>query len=98
MAKTTKKKKPTKSSKPGKSGKPAKLSKPKANGCVSAWEQDPGSKDKPDGGQLIQVPAPVLGQSPFSIGISNPAKAPDPKIYSPGTDEFRYWALAAPLT
>jgi len=98
MAKATKKKKPTKSSKPSKPGKSAKPSKPKANGTVSAWEQDPGSKDKPDGGQLIQVPTPVLGQSPFSIAISNPPKAPNPTIYSPGTDEFRYWALAAALT
>jgi hypothetical protein len=64
---------------------------------IAAWQQDPGSADQPDGGLLIQVPAPDLSSSKLPTEIENPQKVPSAKIYPPGTTEFRYWSAAASL-
>ncbi len=68
-----------------------------SNANVSAWEQDPGSGNQPDGGLLIQVAAPQLNATSLPTIIQNPAKAPSAAIYNPGLPEFRYWAAAAAL-
>lgn len=65
---------------------------------IAAWEQDPGSGNSPDGGQLIQIPAPDLSASSLATQIENPAVAPEPKVYKIGTPDFRYWAAAASLS
>jgi len=65
--------------------------------AISTWEEDPGSGDQPNGGHLVQRIAPKPNQAPFPTSIRNPRLAPSPKIYSPGTAEFRYWAAADAL-
>ncbi|ASU33034.1 gluzincin family metallopeptidase [Mucilaginibacter xinganensis] len=67
-------------------------------GTINAWEQDPGSGNQPDGGQLIQEPAPDMSATSLPTAIKNPAKAPAAGVYTPGTAEFRYWAAAASLS
>ena len=69
-----------------------------AAAIISAWEQDPGSANHPDGGQLIQQPVPQLGATSLPVVISHPSAAPAPKVYAPGTPEFRYWSAAASLS
>jgi hypothetical protein len=64
---------------------------------IAAWEHDPGSGNSPDGGQLIQIPAPDLSASGFPTLIENPAEAPAPQLYKIASAEFRYWAAAASL-
>lgn len=69
----------------------------KVQGNIAAWEQDPGSGNSPDGGQLIQIPAPDLSASKLPTVIENPAKAPEAQVYKIASPEFRYWAAAAAL-
>jgi len=64
---------------------------------ISTWEEDPGSSDQPTGGHLVSRVAPKLSQAPFPTSIRNPRAAPSPKIYAPGTAEFRYWVAADAL-
>jgi hypothetical protein len=64
---------------------------------IAAWEHDPGSENSPDGGQLIQIPAPDLSATALPTTIENPAKAPEPQVYKIASPEFRYWAAAASL-
>jgi hypothetical protein len=65
---------------------------------IAAWEHDPGSGNSPDGGQLIQIPAPDLSASRLPTVIENPTKAPAPQVYKIASPEFRYWAAAASLS
>jgi hypothetical protein len=65
---------------------------------IAAWEHDPGSGNSPDGGQLIQIPAPDLSASKLPTVIENPTKAPAPQVYKIASPEFRYWAAAASLS
>jgi hypothetical protein len=69
-----------------------------SNASISAWEQDPGSGNQPDGGLLIQVAAPQLNATSLATIIQNPASAPPAAVYNPGLPEFRYWAAAAALS
>ncbi|HVU10080.1 MAG TPA: hypothetical protein VHD90_02330 [Phototrophicaceae bacterium] len=64
-----------------------------SNQTVAVWEQDPGSGAQPDGGALLNVPAPHLDQTPYPLATKS--KAPAIKVYKPGTTEFRYWAGSA---
>ncbi|MCC6611717.1 MAG: hypothetical protein IT515_18850 [Burkholderiales bacterium] len=64
---------------------------------ISTWEQDPGSGEQPTGGPLVQRPSPKLSQTPLPTTIRKPSSAPSPKIYAPGTPEFRYWVAADAL-
>lgn len=64
---------------------------------INAWEQDPGAGTEPSGGSVIQRPVPALKAQPFPVAITNPAIAPAPTAYAPGTSEFRYWAAAEAL-
>ncbi len=68
-----------------------------APAIISAWEQDPGAGSHPDGGQLVQQPAPVLSSTTLPTSIEHPTAVPPAKIYPPGTPEFRYWAAADAL-
>src|SRR5262245_7893631 len=77
--------------------KTAKKKLPTAKSTIACWEQDPGSAAQPSGGQVIQRPAPVLGNQPFPTRITNPAQAPTVGLYKPGTAQFRYWAAADAL-
>jgi hypothetical protein len=72
--------------------------KTKVNPNIAAWEHDPGSGNSPDGGQVIQIPAPDLSASKLPTVIENPATAPTPQIYKIASAEFRYWAAAACLS
>src|SRR5579864_3346577 len=62
---------------------------------ISAWEQDPGSLDGPDGGPLIQRPIPNVSIAPLATRIQGASTPPD--NYTPGTGGFRYWACADAL-
>jgi hypothetical protein len=62
---------------------------------ISAWEQDPGSLDSPDGGPLIQRPIPNVSVAPLATRIQGASTPPD--NYTPGTGGFRYWACADAL-
>ena len=73
-------------------GRGAKLA-----GTINAWEQDPGAGTQPSGGSVIKRPVPALKAQPFPVAITNPATAPAPKAYAPGTSQFRYWAAAEAL-
>lgn len=62
---------------------------------VRGWEEDPGEPTamlKP-----IARPVPMLGSGPLAIAIAIAGKAPPPKLYNPGTNDFRYWALGEAL-
>jgi len=74
----------------------AKKSNVQAN--IAAWENDPGSGNSPDGGQLIQIPAPDLSASTLPTRIENPEQAPPAEVYKIASPEFRYWAAAASLS
>ena len=65
---------------------------------IAAWEHDPGSGNSPDGGQLIQIPAPDLSASALPTRIENPEVAPPAQVYKIASPEFRYWAAAASLS
>ncbi len=69
----------------------------KAAASISVWEQDPGSGNMPDGGDLVQRTVPNLNSSPLPTVIQHPSSAPTAKNYSPGTAEFRYWTAADAL-
>jgi hypothetical protein len=80
-----------------------KLSKKKHSGnaigpIVSAWEQDPGQGNQPDGGRLMQVEEPRMTSTGLPTYITNPKVAPPAKIYPLGSSEFRYWTAAEALT
>ncbi|MDJ1470866.1 hypothetical protein [Xanthocytophaga flava] len=62
---------------------------------ISAWTQDPGSGNQPNGGQLIQLNAPKLSSKPLPTIIHG--QAPSAKVYPPGTAGFRYWNTASAL-
>jgi hypothetical protein len=64
-------------------------------GVVNAWEQDPGNGVNPDGGLVVQRPAPNLEAAPFPTSITG--SKPPVDHYSPGTVGFRYWACADAL-
>jgi hypothetical protein len=59
---------------------------------IAVWEDDPMSVPS---AYTIRVPAPELDTLPLAIEILG--NAPDPAIYAPGTEEFRYWTAAAAL-
>jgi hypothetical protein len=59
---------------------------------VMAWEDDPSSTAAPT---PIQRPTPNLGNARLGIKIDGPK--PPPKIYSRGTQQFRFWAAAEAL-
>jgi hypothetical protein len=71
-------------------------SKPKPH-TINVWEQDPGLGAQPDGGQVINRPAPKLSAAPLPIKIENPIKAPPARIHATGTPGFRYWTAAEAL-
>jgi hypothetical protein len=77
---------------------PMKTKKSVIAATISAWEHDPGSGNQPDGGQLIEIPAPDLSNSTLPTTIENPSAAPEPKIYPLASAEFRYWSAAASLS
>jgi hypothetical protein len=62
---------------------------------ISAWEQDPGLMDQPEGGRLIQLPEPQI--SATSLPSSIAGTIPAAKLYQPNTSEFRYWNTASAL-
>ncbi len=64
---------------------------------ISVWEQDHGKGDSSDGGLPVQQTAPSFKQSPFAFYIENPTNKIPPKIYNPGTAEFRFCATAGAL-
>src|SRR5579871_6382627 len=64
-----------------------------AGQTVAVWENDPGSKDQPDGGLLLTVPAPDMAKTPYPL--TTKTQAPPVKMYKAGTLEFRYWAGSA---
>lgn len=57
---------------------------------ISIWENDPQPPAEP-----IQVPVPNLDAQDLAIKITN--TAPNPAIYQPGSEEFRYWSAASAL-
>ena len=59
---------------------------------VMAWEDDPASTASPT---PIQRPLPNLGNARLGIKIDGPQ--PPAKIYSRGTEQFRFWAAAEAL-
>ena len=81
--KASKKKPPS----PG-SGKPASTD-------VSAWEDDPGDPKTQPALMPITVAAPKPADKPLPFKISG--STPAPKIYNPGTAEFRFYAAAVAL-
>jgi len=66
-----------------------------AKKLVSTWEDDPGDPATVPAPVPISVPAPTLNAQPLPSRIGG--KAPAPKIYQPGTAEFRYYACATSL-
>src|SRR5262249_3030476 len=73
------------------------LASRRGSGTINAWEQDPADGNSPTGGQVIQRPVPTLNTRPLPTRITNPARAPAPRPYNPGTAEFRFWAAADAL-
>jgi hypothetical protein len=59
---------------------------------VSAWEDDPQSfrNVKP-----VARPAPDPSRGPLAVSIVG--RRPEPRVYSPGTADFRYWTAAEAL-
>jgi len=62
---------------------------------VATWEDDPGSPNSQPVLVPIQVSAPDQAKQPLSFRISG--TTPPPKIYQPGTSNFRFYACAAAL-
>src|SRR5262249_2877095 len=78
-------------SKPSPSGGASKSSAT----IVASWEDDPGDPRTQPALTTITVPVPnpAAKPLPFKIGGRTPA----PKVYQPGTPEFRFYACPAPL-
>jgi hypothetical protein len=62
---------------------------------VATWEDDPGSPTTQPVQVPIQVDAPDQTKQPLSFKISG--TTPQPKIYQPGTSNFRFYACASAL-
>jgi hypothetical protein len=62
---------------------------------VATWEDDPGSPNTQPALVPIQVTAPDQATQPFSFRISG--TTPPPRIYQPGTSNFRFYACASAL-
>lgn len=81
--------------KAGKGLKPSKIVKPKASGKataqkVAAWDDDPMSGALP-----VTRDLPDLSTAAMKVKITE--AVPAPKVYAPGSREFRYWAAADAL-
>src|SRR5208283_1423408 len=66
-----------------------------AGGAVACWEDDPGDPKQRPPLSPINVPVPNQAATPLPFKISG--KAPTPRVYSPGTKEFLYYAAACAL-
>jgi hypothetical protein len=66
------------------------------SGNISAWEQDPGSLNSPDGGVVLHRNVPSIEAPPFATRISA-VSSPPADNYDPGTPGFRYWTCADAL-
>src|SRR5688572_18084697 len=62
---------------------------------VVTWEDDPGSPNSQPVLVPIQVSAPDQATQPFAFKIGG--ATPSPKIYQPGTSNFRFYACATAL-
>jgi hypothetical protein len=62
---------------------------------VACWEDDPGDPNVLPPLSPIQVPAPNQAATPLPFKIAG--RAPAPQVYSPGTREFLYYAVACAL-
>jgi hypothetical protein len=62
---------------------------------VAAWEDDPGDPKVQPAPTPITLPAPKLAAQPLPSRISG--TVPPPRIYQPGSAEFRYYAAATAL-
>jgi len=62
---------------------------------VSSWEDDPGSPQLQPVLVPIQVKVPVQTVQPLSFKIRG--TTPPPKVYQPGTSNFRFYACASAL-
>jgi hypothetical protein len=64
-------------------------------GLVACWEDDPGDPKQQPHLDPIQVAVPNQSATPLPFRIAG--RAPAPKIYTPGTKEFLYYAAACAL-
>jgi hypothetical protein len=62
---------------------------PNASNVVAGWEDDP------EEAVLVERPIPDLSKTPLAFSFNQ--DQPEPKVYKPGTPEFRYWAAAEAL-
>ncbi|PWT98331.1 MAG: hypothetical protein C5B51_29555 [Terriglobia bacterium] len=62
---------------------------------VACWEDDPGDRNLQPPLTPITVPAPKPATQPLAFKITG--STPAPKVYQPGTANFRYYAAAAAL-
>jgi hypothetical protein len=72
---------------------------PVPQGQINAWEDDPFSEatttEDPVDATPIQVAIPVNNNRLLQTQINGPS--PVPRIYAPGTADFRYWTTTAAL-
>jgi len=74
---------------PTAAGKGKSLMGGTSTATVSAWEDDPGSG--------VRGPRPVPNLATKPLAFTFPKPTPPPKMYQPGTSEFRYWTAAEAL-
>src|SRR5690242_13964346 len=66
-----------------------------AANVVSTWEDDPGDPHTQPPLVPIQVPAPNQSAQPLPFKIRG--TTPPPRVYPPGTPNFRFYAAASAL-
>src|SRR5262249_31214023 len=76
-------------------GKSAKGAAGATGQGVAAWEDDPGDPKLQPPLTPITVAAPKPAAKPLPFKISGPT--PPPKVYQPGTANFRFYAAAVAL-
>src|SRR5271157_3261152 len=64
-------------------------SDPNASNAVAGWELDP------EDAVLVDRPVPDLNKTPLAFSFNR--DQPEPRVYKPGTPEFRYWTAAEAL-
>jgi len=91
----TKKTTHRKASKAVSTRKATKSAANETNLTVAVWEDDPGSPNSQPVLVPITVDAPDQAAQPLAFKIGG--STPQPKIYQPGTSNFRFYACAAAL-